>query len=261
MTEWEWLKSDDPAAMLAGVLAPGHPTFNFAGAVPPSDRKLRLFACACARAMGVGGRAAEEIILPAEWTADGDRSLLPLKNRPAMPGVEWCYAASGLLAAEQWATADSIVPKPQRAAILRDIVGNPFRPATLCGMARKPFGTKGQFAHVAENGSFWLESECPACRDLRSPEAVNVATAAYRDRNADGTLDAQALRELSDALVDANCPGWVPCRACEGSLWFDEACQLCRGAKRVANPVPQHLRSAGPHWRGCWAVDLVLGKE
>jgi hypothetical protein len=22
-----------------------------------------------------------------------------------------------------------------------------------------------------------------------------------------------------------------------------------------------HLRSAGPHVRGCWALDLVLGKE
>ncbi len=27
------------------------------------------------------------------------------------------------------------------------------------------------------------------------------------------------------------------------------------------HPIVAHLRSAGPHYRGCWAVDLVLGKE
>jgi hypothetical protein len=24
--------------------------------------------------------------------------------------------------------------------------------------------------------------------------------------------------------------------------------------------LPGHLRSAGPHWRGCWALDLILQK-
>jgi hypothetical protein len=49
-----------------------------------------------------------------------------------------------------------------------------------------------------------------------------------------GHLDTQRLRVLADALLDAGCD--------------DE-------------PLIRHLRSDGPHVRGCWAIDLILGKE
>ncbi len=26
------------------------------------------------------------------------------------------------------------------------------------------------------------------------------------------------------------------------------------------HPLIAHLRSPGPHWRGCWAIDTLLGK-
>jgi hypothetical protein len=48
-----------------------------------------------------------------------------------------------------------------------------------------------------------------------------------------GTLDNTRLAILADALLDAGCD--------------DE-------------DLIQHCRSAGPHVRGCWAVDLILGK-
>jgi hypothetical protein len=49
-----------------------------------------------------------------------------------------------------------------------------------------------------------------------------------------GTLDAGRLGVLADALLDAGCED-------EGLL--------------------AHLRSAGPHVRGCWAVDVILGRS
>lgn len=49
----------------------------------------------------------------------------------------------------------------------------------------------------------------------------------------DGTLDPVRLAILADALEDADC---------------DHADLLT------------HLRGPGPHVRGCWAVDLLLGK-
>lgn len=49
-----------------------------------------------------------------------------------------------------------------------------------------------------------------------------------------GHLDSARLAVLSDALEEAGC---------------DDA------------EILSHLRSPGPHVRGCWALDLVLGKE
>jgi hypothetical protein len=58
--------------------------------------------------------------------------------------------------------------------------------------------------------------------------AVSLATGIYGDRAFD------RLPLLADALQDAG----------------------CTDAELLG-----HLRSPGPHVRGCWAVDLVLGKE
>jgi hypothetical protein len=63
----------------------------------------------------------------------------------------------------------------------------------------------------------------------------NLALAAYNDRpTANGHLDGAALNVLADALEDAGCTN---------------------------DNVLSHLRSPGPHVRGCWAIDLILGKE
>jgi hypothetical protein len=62
-----------------------------------------------------------------------------------------------------------------------------------------------------------------------------LAWAAYQERQLpEGTLGLSRLAALADALEDAG----------------------CTDAELLG-----HLRSPGPHVRGCWAVDLVLGKE
>ncbi len=63
-------------------------------------------------------------------------------------------------------------------------------------------------------------------------EAVALALAAYQDRPHLDHLDPARLAVLSDALEEGGCT--------------DEA-------------ILSHLRSPGPHVRGCWALDLVLG--
>jgi hypothetical protein len=61
-----------------------------------------------------------------------------------------------------------------------------------------------------------------------------LAQTIYDDRKMpEGTLDTGRLAILADALLDAGCE--------------DEE-------------LLAHLRSVGPHVRGCWAVDLILGK-
>jgi hypothetical protein len=62
-----------------------------------------------------------------------------------------------------------------------------------------------------------------------------MARAIYAEgRLPEGALDPARLAVLADTLEEAGC----------------------------ANPeILSHLRGAGPHVRGCWPVDLVLGKE
>jgi hypothetical protein len=69
----------------------------------------------------------------------------------------------------------------------------------------------------------------------RTPTVLTLAQAAWDERILPAlTLDPCRLAVLSDALEDAGCT--------------DDA-------------ILDHLRSPGPHVRGCWALDLLLGKE
>jgi hypothetical protein len=73
-----------------------------------------------------------------------------------------------------------------------------------------------------------------AIPDWLTPAVLSVAGAAYEERNlASGHLTPACLAVLSDALEEAGCA--------------DEA-------------ILSHLRSPGPHVRGCFVVDLILSK-
>jgi hypothetical protein len=92
----------------------------------------------------------------------------------------------------------------QQAFLLRDIFGNPLRPVSMVA-------------------------------GLLVPIVQALGQDAYNNRRLPtGTLEAERLAVLADALEDVNC---------------DNAALLT------------HLRESGPHVRGCWAVDLILGKE
>jgi len=69
---------------------------------------------------------------------------------------------------------------------------------------------------------------------LKNGTVKRLAEAAYQERQLPGgTLDPLRLAVLADALEEAGA-----------------------GGDFVA-----HLRWPGPHVRGCWVLDLLLGKE
>jgi hypothetical protein len=75
----------------------------------------------------------------------------------------------------------------------------------------------------------------PAVLNWNDRTIPRLAAAIYEARRLpEGTLDNAQLAILADALLAAGCD--------------DEA-------------LIQHCRSEGPHVRGCWAVDLLLGKR
>ena len=175
-------------------------------------RKLRLFACAACRQCGDGpyderGWRAVEM---AEQFADG---LIPKREmaaaRAAVKRGNFPHAVANDLAwnAALFAVARA-TPVGGATAILLDIFENPFCPPSP----------------VAPHVLAW-----------NNGTVVRLAEAAYEERMLpEGTLNAQRLSVLADALLDAGCTDAV---------------------------LLDHLRGPGPHLRGCWAVDHLLGRE
>ena len=80
----------------------------------------------------------------------------------------------------------------------------------------------------------WQPHEHLLSRDWWLAQIESLALAAYERRNPDGTLDPVRLAVLADALEEAGC---------------------------TAAELLDHCRQRDKHVRGCWVVDLLLGKE
>ena len=94
----------------------------------------------------------------------------------------------------------------------------------LCGLVRELFGNP-----------FRPVSLAPAILAWNDAAVVHLARAAYDERHLpEGTLDNGRLAVLADALEEAGC---------------------------TDADILGHCRSGGEHVRGCWVVDLLLGKE
>jgi hypothetical protein len=225
VTEAEWLTADDPDPMLLYLWD------------RKVERKSRLLAVACCRlfshllvpealeALAVAERVADGLACEVErrqvragafelgWVAD---PVTAHRRGPAKSAVCQSLTKHGYDAADAVVRVTSQVAalEPDRpyqddqpaglagylvtvSTLLRDIFGNPFRPAAF--------------------DSAWQTST-----------VVALAEAIYADRAFD------RLPILADALQDAGC---------------EDA------------DVLGHCRGPGPHVRGCWVVDLVLGKH
>ncbi len=249
MTESEFMASEDPAAMLDWIVETGGESSN-RPRNPPSARKLRLFACALEPMLESGNY--DDVT---DW-----REELEVYMQPEI-----------VLAVSDPA---------QQAALLRDIVGNPFRPVTIPWRCREcgiPCGPPAAGYYCVRCGSD--EAMCP----WLTPTVVSLARAAYDERGCrwqgrrhdqdeevgwvdDGTLDNARLAVLSDALEEAGCPMQVSCTNVNhesldeyGPSWgVFGPCSLCEGTRKVPHPILAHLRGPGPHVRGCHILDALL---
>jgi hypothetical protein len=220
MTEAEWLASDSPIPMLQW-LAPRYRTkgrYRY--------RTALLFCLACFERIATHRENSETWILRrAEELADGISDPEPHITQAHVHGVERTrlrhlrllmepegrlavYAvaneAAGIIAVRQLPRSSERVERAYReeqatqAAVLRDIIGNPFCPVTF-----EPA---------------W-----------RTTDVLLLARGIYDERAFD------RMPILADALQDAGCDN-------------ENILAHCRDASAT-------------HVRGCWVVDLVLGKE
>jgi len=196
------------------------------------ERELRLLACACLRRVWhllPEGPSREAVEVSEAW-ADGRATRQDLDAAfDAAVGSGVGLAGDPALSQAAEAVQGVADVFPDYGAALdaagelaaRQGRGNAGR-AELARLLRCVFGPL-PFRGVPRQPS-WL-----------TPEVLTLAQAAYQERILpSGELDPARLAILADALEEAGC----------------------------ANPdILSHLRGAGPHVRGCWAVDLILGKE
>jgi hypothetical protein len=240
MTEHEWLTTEDPLRML-DWMNEGHQVgkTNMGRMLGLSkaeqDRQRDFVACAWYRYIEPHGEENERHVRHVEDHGRGE------------PGWETFDATRMMEYCRLWAGRGDVgVFRKAGASIIRDVVGNPFRPYTLPADERWP----------------------------RDAIVYALALEAYQHRNAAGELDPFRLSVVADALEDAGCSdayvlghlrgveqlARLPCRACAKQKEFypqypDIKCnEHCGGYEYI--PV-----KPAPHVRSCHVLEALLGQS
>jgi hypothetical protein len=245
MTEAEWLTCAEPAAMLE----------RLKGKV--SDRKLRLFGVACCR------RIWHLIVHPV--------------SREALEVAQRC--ADGLASDDErhlaYGAADDI------RCLLGDVGTGLLEPE-----AEEEYGGLLGAAGVTADAASAAADEAWGCAEPEPEDSVIGAAAAEAVEHfaatdagpnvlagaAERAAQADLLRDIMGnpfrtAPVD---PAWLKpsvvdlARTIYDEWAFErmpELAELLQAAGCYNPDILTHCRSAGPHARGCWVLDLLLGKE
>lgn len=236
MTEAEWLGVDDPRAMLMSLLTNRR----------ASERKLRLFACSCCRhvwhylssdlreAVGIAERVEDGLATKDELEAAWER-VYSLAYAPADASGNATETEAARMAC--YASA----PIPLRSGIIR--LG---WDAAVCAVRVATSDSVRGFGGLLDEPALatLLRDVVDPFHEIRLDPAwlmwnggtvVGLAQSIYEERPLPkGTLDNGRLGVLADALEEAGC---------------DNA------------DILAHCRGPGLHVRGCWVVDLLLGKN
>jgi hypothetical protein len=225
MTEGEWLKSADPKAMLAVLRDSGK----------LSARKARLFAVACCRRIWH--------LLPDRRSRDAVEVLERLAD-DGVPREEVQHVLLGAwnayfeverndgddLAEARWLAARGVYHALKAAPVTTALYAHhSAKLAVAYGAARR--------AEEGQQGGLLRDIFGPLpFREVHLDPLWLVRNDGVVKRLAEGVYNERAFERmpvLADALEEAGCE---------------------------SEEVLAHLRSPGPHAKGCWVVDLILGK-
>jgi hypothetical protein len=228
MTESEWHSSDDVRAMLAFV----EPS--------AADHRMRLFVLACCRRLW-GDSPDERTRVALEFAehllADSEPSMTSRKiTVPAGEAVLECGASEYLGGIRLFGTMDESVSLLKETGLEAAVVAlgcsqgiHSRLPVLVAVFADSGLGAGEQAALLRDvvPVPFRLLDFPAHWRTANDGAVGHVASEIERDEAFEG------LPFLADALMDAGCD--------------------CR-------EILDHLQAPGPHVRGCWALDAVLGK-
>lgn len=192
-----------------------------------SKRKLRLFSCACCRLVWkrLEDNRSHAAIETSELYADllvKKKEVVTSRAR-ALEIVENSGTTPAAYAAAAVAR-DRIVPEWIAGLVLAATRSKKKLVDQGNLLLRDIFGSNSAPTKIDPAWSVW-----------NNGTVIRLAEAIYEERDLpSGHLDAGRLAILADALEDAG----------------------CANADMLA-----HCRGPGPHVRGCWVVDLLIGKE
>ena len=232
MTEQEWLACTDPTPMLLAMQ----------GKI--SDRKLRLFALVCCRRMWhlLSDKRSRVALERAELLAD-KRTATASEWHPLRldawsaeyelhggTDIQRDWAASAVKGAVSYPDSSEglqILAASTSFLTAQSVGMNCYGPAftteraAQAGLIRCMFGNP--FSPISIDPT-WL-----------TPTVTSVTATTYDERvMPSGELDPARIALLADALKEAGC---------------------------TDADILNHCRREGPHVRGCWVVDLILGRE
>jgi hypothetical protein len=227
MNHGTWLFGDDPERML-----------DFLGA-RATERKLMLFAVACCRRVEalLTDRRSRRALDAAERFAYGEADVDELQEAQAAAHAAWTALPTGVATdrmealwvaarAASWTACrgDAGVSAPAAAhyAAWANRGG-----ATLCGRSPER-AAQAALVRCVFGNPFMPVSLDPAWTAWNDGVVRKLARCIY-DERALGRLPL-----LADALEEAGCDCWE---------------------------ILDHCRGKGPHVRGCWVVDRLLGRE
>jgi hypothetical protein len=211
-------------------LATSNPTAMLEDTELTSDRKLRLFAVACCRRVWefLRDARARRAVEVAEWYADGAATVEQLDDARDTAERGECAVDWELHIAQcttrRAANAASCVLYASK--LYADMVVSPSASNAEWDLADS--------AESAAQAILLREVFGNPFRPLTFSPSWRTNTAAALARTMHDSREFSAMPILADALQDAGCDN---------------------------EDILSHCRGPGPHVRGCWVVDLVLGKE
>jgi hypothetical protein len=228
VTEAEWLACTDPTPMLEHL------------GDRATDRKLRLFAVACCRRIWpqMADRRSRRAVTLAERSADESVSYTELDAASGEAGEafldSFCTGGKAVADKDQRpdaAEAATCVSSPGRLG-LEDfsVVLERGQAASLLGAAQERSAQAALLRCIFGPALFRpLPPVAPAVLAWGGGTVARLADAVYQERGfTPGRMGVLADAAEEAGVTDADLLG--------------------------------HLRGPGPHVRGCWAVDLLLGK-
>jgi hypothetical protein len=211
-----------------------------------SERKWRLFAVACCRRVWphIPDARSRQAVESAEQFADGlieERDLQQTYPDALAAFEEICRSRTG--------EKDLFHPMWRAQFAFRRSAPAVVRWACLAAWTTAAEAVKAAKTAESVANSKDLAAQCELLRELignpfrpvsldpawQTAAVFALAQAAYDNRILPaGTLEPLRLAILADALEEAGC---------------------------TEQAILDHLRGSGPHVRGCWALDAVLGKN
>lgn len=278
MTEQEWMVSEDPAKMLDQARGGMHSTF---GGCRISSRKIRLFNVACCRQVWhlLADERSQKAVEVAERFADGqatDHERTDVRSRLPNPG-DSNFVSSGSSLVVNLLMPDGL----RQECVLGELLNNSVKICPECDGDGELvtshrftcYGCRGSgLVCGAGEGPLPYHAQASILRDIINPYLPLRCTG---PNNPNG-----CSRTAGCAVYDTAIRPWQPqwakympimggriylatleayeSRDFSGLGIIADMLEDCNAANQ---PVLDHLRSPGPHYRGCWAVDLILGKE